>query len=810
MKTKPPAKLIRAGLLAGSALCSAGAPVLKAVATESVDPLQSAQNESSELEAIVVTATRRATNVLEIPYNISAVTGDTLEKLGVSNITQLSQVMPGLDYPNQGAGRDAFTQPIIRGLNLSSPTNQYYPPGEVAPVSTYIGDTPVTGRFPVNDLERVEVLRGPQGTLYGAGAIAGTIRMIPNDPKIGEFSGRFESNASSIDNSHAPSYGFDGVVNVPINDMLAFRLSGEYQRDAGYINYTNVVERQTSSPLSAPVLANPSDVAGSPGIRTSVGGANWSENYGGRAALLIQPADGFKAVLSLRYEHELGGGNNGVSYGVKGGADAIFPTITLAAPGKYDNLNYSTEPYWHDASLPTLDVSRDLGFATLSSNTSYFDGHGTAVSDQTLLTALFAPAIAVYYTGMPVFPRFTASDVLSTTQRDFTEELRLVSNGKSTIDYVVGLFFQHHEDSYSTLAYTPGAAAWDAATPAPIVPIVVYANDLGFFEDTQRSSLDRALYGEVTYHVTPTIQVTGGGRLFWQTSATSSQIGSSAFAVNVTDSNTFSDHGELGKMNASWDYVTDHRVYATFSQGYRPGGANGIPLAGGMAEVPALRTYSPDHVNNYEIGGKGSFGSMLAYTVDIYDMELQRAQLSTVTPSAGFPVVVNTNGARTRGAELELNGRLIDHLSYRAGYSYTDAKLTQAFAIATANDGTIGGVAGARLPGSAKVSWSGSLTYDLPIGNFTLATTAGVSHKGSVGNSLPSANSYFTLPGYTLANLNVTLSENSWHVTAFANNVTNELAFTAGSGPKGPAGPQGALVFIETPREIGMRVGYAF
>jgi outer membrane receptor protein involved in Fe transport len=802
--------MIRAGLLAGSAFCSAGAPVLKAVATQSTDPLNTSPNGSSDMDAIVVTATRRETKLLEIPYNISAVTGDTLEKLGVSDITQLSRVMPGLDYPNQGAGRDPFTQPIIRGLNLSSPTNQYYPHGEVAPVSTYIGDTPVTGRFPVNDLERVEVLRGPQGTLYGAGAIAGTIRMIPNDPKIGEFSGRFESNASTIDHSREPSYGFDGVVNAPINDMLAFRLSGEYQRGAGYIDYTNVVERQNSSPISAPVLANPSDVAGSSGIRTTVKGANWSENYGGRAALLIQPTDALKVVLSLRYEHELGGGNNGVSYSFKGGADAIDPTITLAAPGKYDNLGYSTEPYKHDASLPTLDVSWDMGFATLSSNTSYFDDHGTAVSDQTLLNALFAPAIAAYYTGIPVFPRFTTPDVLSTTQRDLTEEVRLVSNGKSTIDYVVGAFFRHHQDSYTTLAYTPGAAAWDAATPAPILPIVVFAQDLGFFEDTQRSSLDRAIYGEVTYHATPTVQVTGGGRFFWQASATSSQIGASAFGAYVTDSNTFSGRGELGKMNASWDYVTDHRVYATFSQGYRPGGANGIPLAGGLAEVPALRTYSPDHVDNYEIGGKGSFGPMLAYTVDIYDMELKRAQLSTVTPTTGFPVVVNTNGARTRGAELELDGRLIDHLSYRAGYSYTDAKLTQPFSIATANGGTIGGVAGARLPGSAKVSWSGSLTYDLPIGNFNLASTAGVSHKGSIGNNLPAATSYFSLPAYTLANLNVTLSENKWHATLFVNNVTNQRAFTAGYGPNGPTGPQGALSFIETPREIGMRAGFDF
>lgn len=810
MKTKPCRKLIRAGLLTGSALCSVGAPVLKAAAADATDPGKPSPAGSGDMDAIVVTATRRETKLLEIPYNISAVTGDALERLGVSDITQLSKVMPGLDYPNQGAGRDAFTQPIIRGLNLSSPTNQYYPHGEVSPVSTYIGDTPVTGRFSVNDLERVEVLRGPQGTLYGAGAIAGTIRMIPNDPKIGEFSGKFEANTSSIDHSREPSYGFNGVVNLPINDMMAFRLSSEFQQNAGYIDYTNVVERQNASLISAPVLANPSNVAGSSGIRTTMKDANWSESFGGRAALLFQPTAAVKMVFSLRYEHELGGGNNGVSYYFNGGPDAIDPTITLAKPGKYDNLGYTNEPYRHDASLPTLDVSVDLGFATLSSNSSFFNDHGVAFSDQTLLNALFSPAIAQYYTGIPVFPRFTTDDALSTMERDVTEELRLVSNGKNTIDYVVGAFFQHHQDAYSTQTFTPGAAAWDAATPAPILPIVVFAQDLGFYENTQRSKLDRAIYGEVTYHITPTIQVTGGGRLFWQASNTNSQIGASAFDITLADSNTFSDRGELAKFNASWDYVTDHRLYATFSQGYRPGGANGIPLAGGLAEVPALRTYSPDRVNNYEIGGKGTFGPSLSYTVDVYDMELKRAQLSTVTPEAGFPVVVNTNGARTRGAELELNGRVIDHLSYSAGYSYTDAKLTKEFSMDTAGGNTISGVAGARLPGSAPVSWSGSLTYDLPIASYDLATTVGVSHKGSIGNNLPTATSYYALPSYSLANFNTTLSKDKWHVTAFVNNLTNKRAFTAGNGPNAAQGPQGALAFIETPREIGVRLGFDF
>ena len=812
MNTPPSSRLIRAGLLAGTAMCSAGAAVTDAAASDSGTAQQSSPADANDMQEIVVTATRHDTKLLEIQYNISAVSGDSLTKLGITDITQLSQLMPGLDFSNQGAGRDAFENPIIRGLNLSSTNLTYYPPGAVSPVSTYIGDTPVSGRFELNDLQRVEVLRGPQGTLYGAGAIAGTIRLIPNDPKIGEFSGNFETSVSTLDHSREPSYGFDGVVNVPLNDEMAFRLSGRYQRDAGYIDDANAVLRTSNSPTAPAVLADPNDVADSRSIRYTAKGVNWDDTYGGRAAILFQPADRLRLVLSYDYSHVAGGDNPAVNTTFPGGPDVIDPRVTVPVPGRYQNLDYILQPYTRDSQLPTLEANWDLGFATLTSNSSYYDSHSQSVSDFTYLDALFAPSYARYYTGVPVFPRLISPDVLSTKEDDVTEEVRLVSDGKSTLEYVVGAFFQHHQDSYSTRGYEPGAGAWDAATPAPVLPIVVYPNssDLYFVEDMRRTSLDRSFYGELTYHVTSTVQVTAGGRAFWQASTAASNIIGSVFDTNAQDLNTFSDRGQFGKLNASWDYVTDHRVYATFSQGYRPGGANGVPLAGAFAELPALRTYSPDHVDNYEVGAKGSFGPMLAYTIDYYDMEIKNAQLSTITPVTGYPVVVNTNGARTRGVEGEVNGRIIEHLTYTAGFSYVDAVLTHSFDVATADGGLISGNPGDHLPGSARQSWSASLSYDVPIGGYDLQNTLGVFHKGEVGNVLPSDNGYLELPSYTLANLNVTLRNKNWHLTAFVNNLTNERAVTGATSAASTVGPQGALTYIEPPREIGLRVGFDF
>jgi iron complex outermembrane receptor protein len=805
------AKMIHAGVLASSAICAVGTCVPEDASADQANGSESPQGGASDMQEILVTATRHESKLIDVPYNISAVSGDELAQRGISDITNLGQIMPGIDFPNQGAGRDAFEEPIIRGLNLSPTGKNLQPVQGVAPVSTYIGDTPVSGRFPLNDLARVEVLRGPQGTLYGAGAIGGTIRLIPNDPQIGALDGRVDASISTVDHSSQPSYTAGGVVNVPLNDQLALRLSGEYIANAGFIDDINAVRRTSGALTARAIFANPNDVANSGSLRYTAKDVNWSETYGGRAALLVQATDAFRLKFSFDYSHAGGGDNPGINTTFPGGPDGVDPRTVVPAPGSHQELNYILEPYNRDLSLPAVDASWDLGFATLSSNTAYFDSHGVTVSDQTFGVLGIPAFIGQYYTGSPVFPRYMDVFVLSTHEKNVTEEVRFVSNTKGPLDYVAGAYFSHDITSWTTQAYAPGASAWDAAIPAPIIPIVVFpnSNELYFLQTNERSSIERALYGELTYHLTPTVQVTGGGRFYWFQNTSSNYVAGSALGGFASSSlNEFTGHGELGKLNASWNYVGEHKLYATYSQGYRPGGANGIALTGALAEKPTVLTYRPDHANNYEFGGKGTFGPALTYSLDIFYMDLRNAQLSEVTPN-GWPVVVNTNGATTKGLEFEVNGRVIDHLTYNAGYSHTNATVSQAFRIPVAF-GSISGTAGQQLPGSPRNSASASLTYDLPLGAYNVQTTAGLTYKGPMQTSLEGPTQNVSLPGYTLTNLNLALLRDKWRVALFVNNLTNVTAVTSAISPLSNRGPEGALEYVEPPREIGMRVGYSF
>jgi len=193
------------------------------------------------LEEVVVTATRRAESVQDVPYNISAVSGDFLDKANVSSLGDLAKLVPGLNFNDRGSRSQMFSSGIImRGMNTDRLGRINAPLATVSPVSTYIGDTPVFVNLDLMDLDRVEVLRGPQGTLYGSGSLGGTIRYIPNEPSLDGFSGEFQAGGSEFEDASDPNYKFKGILNIPITDSLALRLNGKYSDEAGFIDMPNL------------------------------------------------------------------------------------------------------------------------------------------------------------------------------------------------------------------------------------------------------------------------------------------------------------------------------------------------------------------------------------------------------------------------------------------------------------------------------------------------------------------------------------------------------------------------------------------
>ena len=201
-----------------------------------------AQNSAQPLEEVTVTATRRDESILNIPYAISAVSADTLVNAHVETITDLSQVVAGVSFVDQGpTSRSNF---VLRGINAdaSDVNGPGSPSSNTPPVSTYLGETPLFVPLQTDDLQRVEVLRGPQGTLYGSGSLAGTIRFIPNNPDPSGWHGNFDVEGADVAHTSQFDKGFDGIIDVPIGDTMAFRVNGAYKRYAGFINENYIVK----------------------------------------------------------------------------------------------------------------------------------------------------------------------------------------------------------------------------------------------------------------------------------------------------------------------------------------------------------------------------------------------------------------------------------------------------------------------------------------------------------------------------------------------------------------------------------------
>src|SRR5579863_1461324 len=208
---------------------------------------QAAMEPTDSLAEVVVTATRRAETLEAVPYSISVVSSDQLTQAGVTDISSLATAVPGLSMYDYGARLAGATVPIIRGINATGEPTRGFRSFEQAPVGTYIGNSPIDGYFQLDDVKQVEVLRGPQGTLYGAGALGGALRIIPNSPELNSFSGAIEASGGYLEHAGKPTYTTTAMFNLPVGETLAVRLAGNYECQPGYINAVGLMER--SGPL---------------------------------------------------------------------------------------------------------------------------------------------------------------------------------------------------------------------------------------------------------------------------------------------------------------------------------------------------------------------------------------------------------------------------------------------------------------------------------------------------------------------------------------------------------------------------------
>jgi iron complex outermembrane recepter protein len=772
------------------------------------------------LEEIIVTATRRQSTVEDIPYNISAISGDALARTGTYNLAQLANQIPGFNFEDRGPAFAGSTVPIMRGLNASDTDR----PGMVVeqmPVGTYIGNSPTVGYLPLTDLERVEVLRGPQGTLYGAGSLGGAIRLIPNSPKLDEWSGSVE--ASGTDTAHSDDAGYMGSVllNAPLGPIAAIRMSGQYQYQPGFINQYGIMARQGNLITGVPVLADPSNVADSPAVYYNKKDANYDDVSSGRISILLQPSDTLRFELDYNVSYVEGVNFMQDNPTFAGGPAPWDPRITLPATGNYQIDSPTLAPYFRHTNLVNLDASYDAGFATVSSTTTYGETYAVTGGDANALILGLPATYLPYYTGNPINPRYVATMNDTDGENRLTQEVRLVSKTGEHFDYVVGTFFEHDNRKLDWDIYEPGTTAQTRASGGYVV--TTSPDGHTFFEHAPQTFKEEALFGELTWHLTPLWQITGGSRVFHQTLTQNQEF--TSYIIDLTGGNSSStsltDH--IFKLNTSYEFTDRQHVYATFSQGFRRGGVNAFPLSGFYQESPAILDYKPDKANNYEVGVKGAFENGFRYSADVFYIDWQNPQIGISTPNT-WPVAVNGKSAVSKGVELEAHTPVFTpNLNLSLGYSYTDARLTQSFCLPVGN-GTgapngfipcgIQGLNGERLPGTTQSSGSATLTYTQSLAQpRSIVYTLNADYRGSSLNSLGTiANNYtpVTLPGYALVNASITESLNRHlRIGVFGSNLLDKRA-VVGAPQRGVEflGNLANVYSINRPREISLHVSY--
>ena len=773
-----------------------------------------------KLQEIVVTANRRRQTLEEVPYSITAVSADQIARTGVTDLASLARQVPGLSMYDWGVRNTAEMFPIIRGVNASGPTaiQGGFHTIEQAPVGTYIGNSPINGYFQFDDIQRVEVLRGPQGTLYGAGALGGALRVIPNAPELGRFTGRLEAGGGTLAHSGGASYTTSAMFNVPIGDTLAFRASGKYAYEPGFINVYGFLERPGSLLSGIPALANPADPVNSSGVFSGKSDWNHWNTFTGRASLLWKPVEQFSADLAFMYANVNGDGGPVVNPDFPGGAYPLDPRITFPPGGPYQFFRALDQPWSRRTKLSSLDLSYDAGFATLSSTSSYFTTTGSTAGDLTYGYA--GTGFIGYYSGTPINPRFINTTLFVDTTHTFTQEVRLVSTTgpDKLFDYVVGVFYENQTSEGSQTDANPGSPEYSVAEGCtapyffgasfPNCLLGVGPGDINFLGTDAQRFKDTSEFGELTWHFVRHGQITFGGRHFEQTFTDAQSTSGWPFALFAQSASSSPASKNTWKISPSYEYAKDQHVYALWSQGFRRGGANGVTLAGAFKESPALLSYAPDAVNNYEIGLKGRFDTGLSYSFDVFDIEWDKPQVGGVTPDGEFYVVWNANKARSRGAEFDLNTPLLlPGLSLKAGGSYVDAKFTQDYFITAG----ISGTAGQQLPGTPKVNAAATINYDRNIlPGYDMTVSLNDTYRSTV--QLQSFVGAVPVSGMNIVNLSASVAHKSWRLGAYVTNVADrQVVLVPGYNPRKQSVeflPDQTVV--NPPREIALRLSYSF
>ncbi len=767
--------------------------------------------EPTPLNAITVTATLREQELRDVPFSVAAPTAAELRAKGVEGIEDIAITQAGFSVQNLGPGQ---SQVAMRGTSSGQTARDQ--PGVKEEVGVYLDDVPIslslfTPDMDLFDVSRVEVLRGPQGTLFGAGSLAGTVRYISNQPELGVRSVFGETGISAMSGG-SPGGNVKLGMNMPFGDKAAARVAGYYNRMGGYMD------------------------AVQPGLAVKEN-LNTGDRSGVRAALRLSPNARFSITPRVVYQAvNADGWNRHDMYNILANPytdPASRPPVTLGPRQLFTQI---PEPYTDRFSLGGLNATYGFDRVSLTSVTSYSTRDVTVVRDG---GALYASIVGGSM-GLPE-PVYTMNAQLTDITKTgvLTQELRLSgANGK----WLVGGFFNKGQRDYGQSVMVPD---FQDATGIP-TPGLRAARDQLFYSDLGYELKQFAFFGEGTVPIGARLNLTAGLR-YYDFDEDRAQIFDGIMGNPDNGNSLVSNPGSTKatglapRFMASFRASEQVRLNAQASKGFRLGGIND-PLNEPVCTPEDLETFrnrdswKDETAWNYEVGAKSTLmGGRASLNVSAYYMDINDLQLTVTAGTCTSRLVFNVPKARSSGLELDFGATPNEHFDFSLSASLNNGQLrsTLTSTDASSNVDTVSGItSGNRLPSVPQVQASAAATYRLGVWrNSRPFVSASIRHVGSrytliddlgagfgtvdlnalpntIGGPLTQNTFAFNpeLPAYNLANLRFGVTRGIWEYALFINNLTNQEAQLALDRERGSLARVGYLT--NPPRTIGVRVGF--
>ena len=765
-------------------------------------------------EEITVTSLKRESTLLEVPFSVAAPTEDELRKRGVDDIEGVARNVASFSVQNLGPGQ---SQVAIRGVSSGQIARDQ--PGVKEQVGAYLDESVIslslfTPDIDLFDVSRVEVLRGPQGTLFGSGSESGTVRYITNQPELGGKARVFgEVAGNTIDGGNQGGNVKLGL-NAPLGEKAALRVVGYYTRFAGYIDSPGIQRTNTGA------------IQPNPGAREE--DVNTGDRTGVRVAAKFAPNDRLTLTPRLVYQQVKADGWNRIdAFNIL--ANPYTTTRPAVSLGEREQFRQIGEPYDDKFTLVDLNVGYRFDSFTLTSITSYTHRTVDVVRDAGALTS----SITGGSVGLsePVYSLDAPLDDLTDPAESFTQEIRL-SGGKSKFQWVTGGFYASAKRHYGQSLLVAG---FEDMTGIPTAGNFGAGKDVLFFSDLNYNLDQYALFGEGSYSFNDKFSLTAGLR-YYHFSEDRTQVFDGIFADPASKPGSIDADGVAPRFIATFKLSDKTNLNAQVSKGFRLGGINdqlNVPLCTpqDLATYSGLDAWKDETTWNYEIGlksrvmnNRGSF-NVAAFYADINDL-----QATETAGSCSSRVVLNVPKSRSQGVEAEFAAAPNKNFDFAISGSYNDSTIRSTFSSA---GGDLGIREGARLPSVPEFQMSAAATYQWQMSGSALGYVTGTfQHVGSrftqvgdqdlgtlnllsfgantIGGPLTQTSfNYVTeLPSYDILNLRLGYVKGRWDLALFANNLTDERAFLALDRERGTRARIGYLT--NQPRTFGLSARVAF